>query len=47
MQNEPSVAEIRFDCATLLRVALGYFDTAEDELSQVEHSTILAISMKC
>ena len=34
LQHEPLVVEFRFD--TLLRVALGYFDTAENELPEVE-----------
>ena len=32
-------------CVTLLRVAPGYFDTAENELSEVEKLTMLAIRM--
>ena len=41
LQHEPSVVEFRFD--TLLRLALGYFDTAENALSEVNFLTILAI----
>ena len=48
LNNESSFAKFRFDTAvTLLRVALEYFDTAENGLSEVGLRCFLEILTSC